>query len=370
MKVRRKVLLYLLGPIVIASLATDALASCPGFDQGPPCQEYWRSDAVFIGLVTRVVRTPNYESPDFFGPYATSTVYITVQEAFKGVEEPSVVLELDHCGFFFNEGERYLVYARRNHNKLDVRHRNTRTRLLSEAAEDLEYIRGLSSAEPGARVFGQVTQLTRIIKKETSHLSEPLPNIKVFIVGKDERREVVTDSEGRYEFKRLKAGTYRVQAEVPAYLKHEERPLRVKGPECVPVNISAMRTAEIAGRVLDPDGKPVANVPITLVSADASLEDILAEVVNGKNIWSLSYTSEQGRYSFSHLPPGRYFLLINRGEFERSRGTENTRALPRLFYPGVSDLGGAKVILINKDQEPQEYNFHLPVFLFRAGRDQ
>lgn len=243
MKVLRKLLLYFLVPIFIATTATRAPASCPGFQQGPPCQEYWRSDAVFIGVVTRVMRTPNTTHPvEMFGPFATSTVFLTVQEAFKGIQQSAIVLDLDHCGYMFNEGERYLVYARRGYNNtLDVRDRFTRTRPLSEATEDLEYIRGLASAEPGARVFGQITQFTHVIKKDSRHLSEPLSNIKVSIVGSDQRREVVTDSDGRYEFKGLRTGTYRIRAEVPAYLKHEELPFKVNGSECVPINISASR---------------------------------------------------------------------------------------------------------------------------------
>jgi hypothetical protein len=32
-----------------------------------------------------------------------------------------------------------------------------------------------------------------------------------------------------------------------------------------------------------------------------------------------------------------------------------------LFYPGVSDLGAATVIVVGKDDEPREFEFRLPV---------
>ena len=38
------------------------------------------------------------------------------------------------------------------------------------------------------------------------------------------------------------------------------------------------------------------------------------------------------------------------------------QALPRLFYPGVSDIARAAVIVIaDKESESQEYDFHLPL---------
>jgi hypothetical protein len=347
-------------PLLTVFTFVNALASCPMTQQGPPCQEYWQSEAVFIGLATRVVTVPN-NSGFAFGPYSQSTVYFTIEETFKGVGGTGIVLNLDHCGYLFKEGERYLVYARRNHNnqELDVRGGFTRTRPLSEAAEDLQYIRGLSSAEPGSRVFGKVTQFTYNIKK-VNHEAEPLRDIKVTLEGDNHRQEVFTDSEGRYEFKRLPGGTYRLRAELPAYLGYKEETFKLNSRGCVPVNISARRKGQIIGRVLGSNGQSLKEVPISLVPADASHEEILAE---GKDnlVWPLRYTNREGRFSFEHLPPGRYLLIINRTEFERSRGSQRDPALPRFFYPGVSDVSGATVIVVSNDNEPREYDFHLPI---------
>ena len=357
MKSQQKLAVYLLSLLTLFSLATDALASCPLVQQGPPCQEYWRTDAVFIGVANRVVRTPEKPTADNWMSVQT-TVYFTVVEAFKGAGGTALVLNLANCGYPFKEGERYLVYAHRNPNdkELDVRIGHTRTRPLSEAAEDLEYIRGLAQAEPGSRVFGKVAQHTHKLK-EHRFASESLQDVKIILEGNTDRHEVFTDSEGRYEFKRIPAGSYRLRAELPAYVSYDEQSLKLIGRECAPVDIYASRRGRIAGKVLDVNGKPVDSVPVSLVPADATLEQILAE----KSSWITSYTNRDGSYRFTQLEPGRYLLIINRTGSEAPGGSAITRVLPRLFYPGVSDLGGATVIVVADNDEPREYNFKLTV---------
>ena len=356
MKVQQKLTLPLFAVIIAASLAHDVLASCPTTTQGPPCQEYWHTEAVFIGLATRIERTPN-NTGLMMGPYVQSTVYFYIEQAFKGIEGTEVVLELNHCGYVFKEGERYLVYAHRNpnNNKLDVRAGNSRTRPLTEAIEDLNYIRGLSSGASGARVFGKLTVPTFALKQNKFD-GDPLQNIKLTLDGNDQHQELFTDGEGRYEFKGLPAGTYKLRAEVPAYLQFDEQTLKLIGRECVPLHIYAMRIAKIAGRVLNASGQAVRGVSVSLVSADANPEQILSS----KAPSAMTLTDEAGRYRFSQLAPGRYLLIINRTEPAISDGMEVSRLIPHLFYPGVNDLRDATVIVLRRDSQPEEYIFHLP----------
>src|SRR5687768_7494133 len=102
------------------SFANNALASCPGTQQGPPCLEYWSSDAVFIGVANRVVNVPN-NTLYAIGPYLRTTAYFTIEEAFKGVAGTALVFDSQDCGYVFKEGERYLVYAYRNNQQLEVK---------------------------------------------------------------------------------------------------------------------------------------------------------------------------------------------------------------------------------------------------------
>ena len=346
---------------LITLFATDALASCPMSEQGPPCQEYWRTDAVFIGVANRVVNIPN-DNPLIAQRYLKSTAFFTIEEAFKGVAGTVIVFDSNACGYIFQEGERYLVYAHRNshqNNELEVIIGRTRTRPISEAVDDLKYIRGLSSAEPGSRIFGRVAQHTYNFTKRGLDV-ESLNNVKVTLDGNNQRQEVAADSEGRYEFKGLLKGTYRVRAEVPTFLSYNEEGIKVNGRACVPLDIALTRKARIAGRVFDKNGETLIRVPVSLVQADASHEEIFAESKD-KVLWPFDVTSLDGRFAFTQLPPGRYLLIINRTEYERSQGRQRDPALPRLFYPGVTDISGATVIVVGADDEPREYDFRLPI---------
>ena len=358
MQVQRRLSLCFILLITLLSFTTNTLAGCPRTLPGPPCLEYGRADAVFIGVASRVSKIPN--DTDFDGPYLRSTVHFTIQEAFKGVGGTGVVFDLDHCSHRFVEGERYLVYAHRNPNnqQLSIREGSTRTRLLSEAAEDLQYVRGLAAAEDGSRVFGKVALYSYNLKRNDAD-AEPLRNIKVILEGHDQRQEVLSDNEGRYEFKRLPTGTYQLQAELPAHLSFATQTIKTNGRTCVLFDIAIWSKGLITGRVLGVNGKPLVSVPVSLVPADATVEDLFAEGKD-KVVWPVAFTNEVGRFLFALLPPGRYLLIINHTEFETSRGRETIRHLPRMFYPGVSDVSGATVIVVGKDDEAREYDFRLP----------
>jgi carboxypeptidase family protein len=284
------------------------------------------------------------------------TARLSVEESFRGPAAAEQVFEMNDCPYPFKLGERYLVYAHKNREgKLYQRIGFSRTRPLSEAGEDLEFIRGLATAQPGSRVYGKVTRPTHNIK-ESRYDDEPLTGVKVILEMNDQHFDALTNGEGQYQFNGLTAGSYRVRAELPEHLSFAGQTIKLTGQGCLPLNISALREGQIAGRVLDADGQPVIYVPVSLVWADAGLEEILSEK---RGAWTFSVTNEQGRFEFAQLAPGRYLLIINRAEFEKSRGSEKAQSIPRLFYPGVADLPQATVINVREGQKPRQYDFRL-----------
>ena len=83
MKARQRLAWWFVPLITIFTLSNHALASCPMTQQGPPCVEYWRTEAVFIAVANRVIRTPDKPAADNWMS-VQSTVYFTIVEAFKG----------------------------------------------------------------------------------------------------------------------------------------------------------------------------------------------------------------------------------------------------------------------------------------------
>jgi hypothetical protein len=138
-----------------------------------------------------------------------------------------------------------------------------------------------------------------------------------------------------------------------------EQAIKITGRGCVPFDIFALYKNKIAGRVLDANGKPVKNISVTLVSANASPENILPRDNSNTGMGVTSYTLRDGTYSFTQLMPGRYLLVVNRKD-HRSE-SELARILPTLLYPGVHDIGSATVIVVANDKEMQAYEFMLPI---------
>ena len=80
-----------------------------------PVMVYWSADAVFTGLVTEL----SFEPLDANGKparFSEMVVHLSVDQAFKGIQGPTVEIRTNpstpSCGYDFQKGQRYFVYAR------------------------------------------------------------------------------------------------------------------------------------------------------------------------------------------------------------------------------------------------------------------
>lgn len=339
----------------------EMAASCVSVFQYPPCSEYWRADAVFIAEAADV----QVKSRRFGGVPAPMTVRLTIEESFKGIKEKEIVLELGDCGYTFRQGEKYLIYAQRRENgNLDVRAGQSRTKPLAEADEDLDYIRSLQRGEPQAQIVGRIGQQTADIKQtpytsERSFFGLPMAGVKVFAKGGEQIFEAFSNEKGFYKFAGLPAGEYEVWADYPAYFKSEKMTVKTKTEGCGTGYLTAWRKGSISGRVTEADGTPVREARISLVSADATAEEMFEER-EFESVWNLAATDEKGEYIFASLPAGRYYIVINLTNFERTRGNERLQKIPRIFYPGAGEMEKASVISIEEGEQIKGKDFRLP----------
>ena len=66
--------------LIIAGFGVGVRASCPTSQPGPPCMEFWRADAVFIGRATKVELVP-INTQLMIGPYVGTTAYLDIPES-------------------------------------------------------------------------------------------------------------------------------------------------------------------------------------------------------------------------------------------------------------------------------------------------
>ena len=356
---RRKVLTFPLScAFVLLALAARAEAcSCAG--PAPPCAAFGGSAAVFVGTATDVrVREPKpvaaaRDEPD----WTPVVVRFAVLEPFLGVEGAEVEVATGRgggdCGYQFRKGESYLVYA---YGARDGKPLSTgictRTRAVGDAAEDLEFLRGLGARGPGVSIDVKVERSRQSLKDGDSKPAGGLADARLTFEGAGESREVRTDSEGRARLSGLKPGTYKVRLTPPEGLTthKEEQEVTIADRGCASVFYDVSDDGRVAGRVTDAEGRAAAGILVTL--ADAENPD-------PQRYWGrYERTDAEGRYTFKSVPPGRYLLAVNLVRYPQPG--DPTDSYPRTFYPGVAEAAQAEVITLGAGESVKDRDIVVP----------
>ncbi len=193
---RTKVLLF--GAAVVFVLLSSGRAfacSCAG--GGQPCQEFGAAAAVFVGTVTDV-RTRQAKSVEEARrePRWMPVVFkFAVVQPFSGVSGAEVEVSTGSgggdCGYEFKRGETYLVYAYGGRDGGPLATGTcTRTRPVSEASEDFEFLRGLAGRGPGVSLDITVARSLEGVKSGDVKPVGGLAGARLTVEGEGESTEV------------------------------------------------------------------------------------------------------------------------------------------------------------------------------------
>jgi hypothetical protein len=136
--------------------------------------------------------------------------------------------------------------------------------------------------------------------------------------------------------------------ELTTYKPEQEVTVADRG--CAVVNYYVNDNGRISGTVFDAEGQPASRLLLTLVEVDH------ADPVRSYS--KLERADEEGRYSFSAVPPGRYLIAVNLTRFPQP--DDPTNAYPRTFYPGVAESSKAEIISLGAGENLREQNLRLP----------
>jgi hypothetical protein len=189
--------------------------ACDCVNAGPPCKAFKATPNVFTGRVTKISTIHvKLQSGD---EYPQHLVLLQIERNYRGQEGKSTVEVVTgegggDCGFSFEEGKRYLVYAY-PHPATGKLYTGIcqRTRLLSEASEDLEYFAKKDDPAHGAGIEGSVEELSRD-QHNITQVAGMLAGVQLEIAGNGERQTTVTGKDGRFRVWGLKPGSYRITA--------------------------------------------------------------------------------------------------------------------------------------------------------------
>lgn len=140
----KKILLtiFLFSALFFAGAGSVSACSC--VRPGSPIEELEKSDAVFAGTVVNIDIPSLQKAKQQFGLGSSmDSVEVTfnVSEVWKGPKNKTITIKTARssasCGYNFEQGKEYFVYANENDKDLSVS-LCSRTNLLSEAEEDTE----------------------------------------------------------------------------------------------------------------------------------------------------------------------------------------------------------------------------------------
>jgi hypothetical protein len=129
----------------------------------PPCDIAWRYDAVFTGTVTEITdpglpTVPLGAAPTRPLAFRQRQVQIKITEALAGLnaDQKEIVIETGlgggDCGYGFQRGFAYIVYASKKPGGGFSTGICTPTRPIEQAAEDLKYFHQLANAPPVSEI--------------------------------------------------------------------------------------------------------------------------------------------------------------------------------------------------------------------------
>jgi hypothetical protein len=161
---------------------------------------------------------------------------------------------------------------------------------------------------PEPKLAGRVTQIDSgsPIEGATVTLLPP------FIAGQLNLQTAKTDSNGKYRFERVVAGTYSITASADGFVPQDYK--RDASPEGAFVRVDSATSirdidfqlapeAVIRGTVVDVTGKPVADLPVTAVRQDWKITPLHGAV--------FARTAVNGQFVLKGLPAATYLVCAN-----------------------------------------------------------
>jgi len=269
-------------------------------------------------------------------PAVRPLILIRIGEVLSGVEPGRQEIEIltgfggGDCGYPFQTGAEYVVYAYKNSDGRLETGTCSRTRPLAEAGDDVAYFHSMASAPA-----------TGILRVQTAYPGLPGKHDAAIIAEQSgSRYRSITNAAGDALFGNLPAGDYRIHAESDGDLP-DDPGVQLHSKGCV--SITLFRALRLVGHVTTRSGEPAGRIEVQFRSMHDSRGD------------GGVMTDPQGRYEIRIVRPGQYYLGVSLNHTP-SRETP----YPRWFYPGTGDPSLATTIDFSGKPETRAYDFALP----------
>ncbi len=192
----------------------------------------------------------------------------------------------------------------------------------------------------------------------------------------DADKYTLTDGNGEFVLKNIKAGIYQAIVKVPGVLNPdysdrenpEFQPFAIDGVSEIQTEIGVRRGAAISGRVLYPDGEPIIDAKVQVFAKDKPLIERYSYGSDRDNIMVAS-TDDRGFYRFTGLPAGEYIVRVTEKVTHASESAEvssysvtsyNNNSQLKTFYPSGSNVKEAAAVQAYLGQEQTGIDISIP----------
>lgn len=173
---------------------------------------------------------------------------------------------------------------------------------------------------------------------------QPVPHALVRLSAPSPRA-ALTDSEGKFQFEGVPAGSTTLEAAKPGYLGNNGFGRLSSsvfsfelGPATMPAILKLIPEGAISGEVSDENGKPLEGFTVT----------VLFRGLQGKRLYPdhshAAVTDDEGIFRIGGLQPGSYFLLARQNQTAVQTASSKS-SIPSgyspVFYPGSSESASA-----------------------------
>jgi hypothetical protein len=221
--------------LMVWLLTPIAARACFCDSGGSVCKAFADTPIVFAGRAVKVATaTDNIHREIIF---EVTTSYSAMTQ--KTIEVVTGMGEGD-CGIEFKEGVNYLVYASNGFPPMGEVGKLytgicTRTRPLSEAKDDIEYLTKKDDAARASGVVGDIVMQYRDAQNKLQP-SSSAAGITVVISGVAVRKTVVTRKDGHFEIWGLEPGSYRVSPIFPGGFAKSAQTIKLAAQSCEEVH--------------------------------------------------------------------------------------------------------------------------------------
>lgn len=357
---KHKIFLFLFSLVLTLSPGSvERVLACSCASERPVCEAFGASNAVFVGKVigAKQRKTTNYDGVQ--ETWDVGEIYFQVEEAFHGVKKGTRVTISSgtgggDCGYWFKRGKTYLIYGYGDAKKGFGTNICTRTREISGASEDLEFLRNLPPEDSGARIYGKVAETVKNPDEEGWRQFKPLFGISLTIQNTRNPKIIYkaeTDIEGNYEVTGVPAGKYKIIPSIPKNTiisEYSTQEFEVNDRGCAELSFQVQNNSLIKGKVVDSEGKPVQNIRVEMIPEKQKTKP------HGLGD-DTALTDENGNFEFETIPAGSYFLAVNYID-----APDADAPFPTTFYPYALEKSEAIPLQIEKGQKIGNIVFRLP----------